>query len=103
MIYEEIDSEIVLKCSESVSFTLFVTFNIEDKRKLNEISLPNNKNLLYTERRKLKKNKYEHVMTLAKNYVPQCDQWFYKDIEEYHKTFLPDNTQSSMSEFSDNE
>lgn len=103
MRYEKLDTEILFKCSETVSFTLFTVFDIEDKRKLQNISLPNNENRLYTERRKLKKNKFEHVMTLAKNYVPQCDQWFYENIEQYHKNFLPDDNQTSMSEFSDDE
>lgn len=101
--YEKLNTDILFKCSESVSFPIFNAFDLVDKRKLQNISLPNNENKLYTERRKLKKNKFDHVMSLAKNYVPQCDQWFYEDIEQYHKTFLPDNNQSSASEFSDNE
>ncbi|KAL1489107.1 hypothetical protein ABEB36_014051 [Hypothenemus hampei] len=53
----------------------------------------------YTERRKLKKNKFQHIMSLAKNYVPECDKWFYKDIEQYHKSFLPDEEETFSSEF----
>lgn len=103
MRYESLCGQILFKCSEAVSFTVFTSFDIEDKRKSLNISFPNGENKLYSERRKLKKNKLEHVMTLARNYVPQCDQWFYNEIEEYHKTFLPENTETSMSEFSEDE
>lgn len=66
-------------------------------------SLPRNEKKLYKATGKRKQNKYEHVMTLTRNYIPQCDEWIYKDIEQYPKTFLADNQQISMSEHSDNE
>lgn len=103
MRHETQDKAVLFRCSETVSFTIFNDFDIEDNRKLHNISLPNNENKLYNERRKLKKNKFEHVMSLAKSYVPECDQWFYRDIEQYHLTFLPDDNETSMSEFSDDE
>ena len=58
---------------------------------------------LYFERKLLKNKKFEHVMTLAKNYVPFCDLWFYNEIEAYHKKFKPDGQETSVSEYDSDE
>lgn len=89
--------------NETVSLNLFNAFEIRDKRNLQSLTLPNPENKMYVERSKLKKNKFDHVMSLAENYVPQCDQWFYEEIRNYHQSFSPDNKDTFASEFSDDE
>lgn len=42
-------------------------------------------------------------MTLATNYVPQCDQWFYEHIKEYHTVHKEPDVETSVSEFSSDE
>lgn len=42
---------------------------------------------LYSGPRLLTKNKTDHIITLAKNYVPQCHQWFYNHITEYRSIY----------------
>lgn len=104
MRYRKLDTdEITFECSETASLTVFNTFEIRDKRHVQPLTLPNTANKLYSERIKLKKNKFDHVMTLAKNYVPQCDQWFYEEIRNYHQSFSPDDKETSASEYGDDE
>lgn len=65
--------------------------------------MPADTETLYTERRKLKKKKFEHVMALATNYVPASDQRFYEDIKNYHLDFVNPERSTSCSEFEDND
>lgn len=53
---------------------------------------------MYSEREKLKENKFDHVMSLAKNYVPLRDQWFY-EILNYHRSFTAGDEETTASEF----
>lgn len=103
LLYEKSNSGTLVKCSESVGIPVFMSFDIENKKILEPISLPNDAQKLFSGRRLLKKNKFEHVMTLAKNYVPRCDVWFYNEIEEYHKSYAAPDKDTSMSEYSSDE
>ncbi|KAK4882471.1 hypothetical protein RN001_005790 [Aquatica leii] len=88
---------------ESVAFPVFYTFGIKNKKILETITFPNNDQKLYEARRLLKKTKCDHVMILAKNYVPKCDLWYYNEIEEYHKSYQLQDHETSVSEFSSDE
>lgn len=101
--YKKTDSKTVLETSETVSWPVFFSFDLKNNKVSNPIVLPDDNAKLYSGRRPLKKNKFDHVMTLAKNYVPSCDQWFYQDIERYHKSFQPDDRATSVSEYSSDE
>lgn len=57
---------------------------------LEEPSLLNEDKKFYQQKRKLKQTKFEHVMALAENYVPQCTFWLYQDIQNYHKGCVRD-------------
>lgn len=63
--------------------------------------MPLDTNILYIKRRKLKKQKFEHVMSLATNYVPASDNWFYEKIKNFHQDFLQPEERTSCSEFED--
>ncbi|CAH1106062.1 unnamed protein product [Psylliodes chrysocephalus] len=101
--YEKLDTEISFNCSEKVFFNLFNVVEFEDRRNVQPLTLTNPTNKMYSERRKLKKNKFDHVMTLAKNYVLQCGQWFYEEIRGYHQSFSSDDKETSASEFNDDD
>ena len=101
MCYEQQETTTVLQCSESVSFPVFQDYSILDRRVSEPLTLPSSDEKLYTEKRLLKKKKFEHVMNLGRNYVPKVDMWFYGDIERYHRAFEMEEHQSSVSEHSD--
>lgn len=89
-------------CSESVSLPIFHEFSLQKKPPV-AITLPEVDQVLYNAPRLLKKKKFEHVMELAKHYVPAVDMWFYERIAEYHKTFENDNKATSCSEYESDE
>lgn len=86
-----------------MAIPLFISFDIQSKKNSEPVSVPTNDQKLFSGRRLLKKNKFEHVMTLAKNYVPPCDLWFYNEIEEYHKSYEAPDKDTSNSEYSSDE
>lgn len=92
-----------LNCLEFhvVLMTLFQEFELKNKNV--DLSLQDDSKLLYVDRRKLKKKKFEHVMALAANYVPLADQWFYEEIKQYHLDFVNPDTDTSCFEFEDND
>lgn len=102
LLYEKNDLGTLLKCSESVSVPVYSEFDLKNKKVLLAVSLPD-ENKLYSSPRKLKKNKFDHVMALAENYVPQCDQWFYTRIKDSHTVYEEPNADTSVSEFSSDE
>lgn len=102
LLYEKSDSDTLVKCSESVGEPVFSEFCLRNKKVSLPVSLPDEKKL-YSGLRILKKQKFDHVMTLATNYVPQCDQWFYNRIKEYHIVHKEPDAETSVSEFSSNE
>lgn len=99
LLYQKSDVSTLVKCSESVGEPVFSEFNIKNNKVGVPVSLPDEQKL-YLSPRILKKNKFDHVMTLATNYVPQCDQWFYNHIKEYHTVHKEPNADTSVSEFS---
>lgn len=101
--YEKQDATTTIECSETVGTPIFGKFDIRNKKVLDAPSLPTNDQNLYPGRRKLKPKKFQHVMSLAKDYVPQCDIWFYQEIENVHQSFQEENHVTSVSEFSSDE
>lgn len=89
-----------ISCSVAVGLPNFDEFQILRKNE-HLLSMPNDTQFLYSERRKLKKLKYEHIMSLAKSYVPLNDIWFYEEIENYHKGYASPENETSCSEFED--
>lgn len=102
LLYQKNDFSTLLKCSEVVGEPMFSEFTIKNNKVSVPVSLPDEIKL-YFGPRILKKNKFDHVMALATNYVPQCDQWFYNHIKEYHTVHKEPDADTSVSEFSSDE
>lgn len=69
MLFEkQTNKELKFTCNETVSLELFATFDIDDKRKMPNISLPRNDDKVVCRKEKTKKNKFDHVMSLVKQY-----------------------------------
>lgn len=89
-------------CSESVSLTTFQEFSPLKKSSI-AVTMPGIEQCLYHGPRLLKKKKLDHVMVLAKNYVPAADMWYYDRIADYHKHFEREDKPTSCSEYDSDE
>nr|CAH7737617.1 unnamed protein product [Callosobruchus chinensis] len=103
LLYQKNDLGTLLKCSESVGEAIFFDFNIKNNKVMEPVSLPDVEKKLHSGPRLLKQAKLNHVMILGRAYVPQCDQWFYDHIEDYHKRHKEPDVDTSVSEYSDDE
>lgn len=95
-----------IQCSATVAIPTHSSFVILKNGE--DPPLPaNDKVFVCTKKRILKPHTFKHVMDLARAYVPQCDMWFYNNIEaaqHQSKTGVAENAAvSDYSKYSDYE